>query len=86
MSSKGVDTLLELRRQLQEKSATLVRQVCGNICYGRGGKCGQWYNILMQVEEEQRRVERLEQESAQVHCNNINTRDFASHEGMLEML
>ena len=44
MSSKGVDTLLELRRQLQEKRATLVRQ----------------------VEEEQRRVERLEQESAQV--------------------
>ena len=53
MSSKGVDTLLELRRQLQEKRATLVRQ----------------------VEEEQRRVERLEQESAQVNCNNINTRD-----------
>ena len=34
MASKGVDTLLELRRQLQEKRAMLVRQVCGNICYG----------------------------------------------------
>merc|ERR1712192_11835 len=42
----GVDTLLELRRQLQEKRAVLVRQ----------------------GEEEQRRVERLEQESAQVRC------------------
>ena len=45
MASKGVDTLLELRSQLQEKRATLVRQ----------------------VEEERRRVAKLEQESIQVN-------------------
>ena len=49
MASKGVDTLLELRSQLQEKRATLMRQ----------------------VEEERRRVARLEQESIQVNCKGI---------------
>ena len=51
MASKGVDTMLELRSQLQEKKATLVRQ----------------------VEEERRRVARLEQESIQVNLHRHNT-------------
>ena len=49
MAGKGVDTMLELRSQLQEKRATLMRQ----------------------VEEERRRVARLEQESIQVNCKGI---------------
>ena len=55
MASKGVDTLLKLRSQLQEMRAMLVRQ----------------------VEEERRRVARLEQEGIQVKCHNINIKDAA---------
>ena len=60
MAGKGVDTMLELRSQLQEKRATLMRQ----------------------VEEERRRVARLEQESIQVNCKGIlGTRSLGAPPG-----
>ena len=55
-SGKGVDMMLDLRSQLQEKRAVLLRQ----------------------VEEERRRVASLEQESAQVHRNYHNYKQYIS--------